>query len=620
MEAHLKKDLGLLDIFCVATGAMISSGLFILPGMAFAKAGPAVVLSYMIAGLFCLPTVLSMAELTTAMPKAGGDYFYIMRGFGPLLGTLAGFSTWLSLSLKGAFALIGMGAYLRIVTHAPLEVIAVLCCVFFIVLNLLGAKEAGRLQIALVGGLLAMLLLYVLLGLRAVKPSNLSPFAPEGVTSVLACASFVFISYGGITKVAALAEETRNPGRNLPLGMILSLLVGWLLYASVILVTVGVLESESLKTTLTPISDGAHVLGGGVLEIGISIGALLAFISTANAGVLTASRYPLGMSRDKLIPDYFQRVGQRFGTPHVSILFTGMCMILSIIFLKLELLVKVASTVMILLYLLANLTLVLFRESKIASYRPKFRSPFYPYLQAVGILGGIFLLIEMGTYIVFMTIIFLLAGFAWYRLYARVRASQDSALIHMVERLVAADKALASDSLLTELKDIVMERDGVIRDRFHRLVEEAVVLDEDKPSSMEDFFKTVSGLFAERLELQADGLYEKFVNRENTASTVVADGLAIPHVVIQDAFGLDLILVRAKAGIIFPGDKVVHTAFVLVGSSGERVCHLHILAAIAQITQNPDFMTKWFDATGEDDLRNLVLLAERTRASGRAGL
>ena len=79
---------------------MISSGLFILPGLAFAKAGPAVILSYMLAGIFCLPTLLSMAELTTAMPKAGGDYFYIMRGFGPLLGTVAGFSTWFSLSLN----------------------------------------------------------------------------------------------------------------------------------------------------------------------------------------------------------------------------------------------------------------------------------------------------------------------------------------------------------------------------------------------------------------------------------------------------------------------------------------------------------------------------------------
>ena len=121
MERDLKKKLTFWDVFCVATGAMISSGLFILPGLAFAKAGPAVILSYVIAGLFCIPTLLSMAELTTAMPKAGGDYFYIMRGFGPLLGTVAGFSTWFSLSLKGAFALIGMGAYLSIITNMPLQ-------------------------------------------------------------------------------------------------------------------------------------------------------------------------------------------------------------------------------------------------------------------------------------------------------------------------------------------------------------------------------------------------------------------------------------------------------------------------------------------------------------------
>ena len=104
----LKQELNLLDVFCVATGAMISSGLFILPGLAFAMAGPAVILSYIFAAILCIPTLLSKAELTTAMPKAGGDYFYIMRGFGPLVGTIAGFSSWFSLSFKGAFALLGV--------------------------------------------------------------------------------------------------------------------------------------------------------------------------------------------------------------------------------------------------------------------------------------------------------------------------------------------------------------------------------------------------------------------------------------------------------------------------------------------------------------------------------
>lgn len=103
----LKKELNLLDVFCIASGAMISSGLFILPGLAHAQAGPAVVVSYLLAGLLAMTGVLSIAELATAMPKAGGDYFFITRGMGPAAGTVAGLLSWLSLSLKSSFALVG---------------------------------------------------------------------------------------------------------------------------------------------------------------------------------------------------------------------------------------------------------------------------------------------------------------------------------------------------------------------------------------------------------------------------------------------------------------------------------------------------------------------------------
>ena len=417
--SDLKKELSLLDIFCVATGAMISSGLFILPGLAFSIAGPAVILSYILAAILCIPTLLSKAELTTAMPKAGGDYFYIMRGFGPLVGTMAGFSSWFSLSLKAAFALIGMGAYLSIITHLPLNIIAFLCCLFFIFLNLMGVKEAGRFQVFLVVGLLGILLVYIGLGLRVVSPSNFSPFFSKGLGPVFTTASFVFISYGGLTKVAALAEETKNPGRNLPLGMFLSIIVTCILYALVIFVIIGVSDPQVLEGTLTPVSDGAEVFGGYILKVIISVAAFLAFISTANAGIMTASRYPLGMSRDRLMPAVFRKLSRRFKTPYVAILFTGFFMAAVILFLKLELLVKIASSILILLYIFANLSVILFRESKILSYRPKFYSPFYPYTQVVGVLGGGFLLIEMGTFIVFLTLVFLLLGFVWYKIYAQ---------------------------------------------------------------------------------------------------------------------------------------------------------------------------------------------------------
>lgn len=613
MKHGLKKELSLLDIFCIATGAMISSGLFILPGLAFSKAGPAVILSYIIAGVLCIPALLSMAELTTAMPKAGGDYFYIMRGFGPLLGTVAGFSSWFSLSLKGAFALVGMGAYIALITDIPINIIAVICCAFFIVLNLLGVKEASRFQVFLVTGLLAILLAYIGLGSRAVNPLNFSPFFSEGLGPVFATASFVFISYGGLTKVAALAEEAKDPGRNLPLGMILSLIVTSIIYTLAISVTVGVLDPEALRTTLIPISDGAGVFGGNILKILISIAAFFAFISTANAGLMTASRYPLGMSRDKLLPGYFHKISSRTKMPYVAILFTGAFMILSILFLKLELLVKIASSILILLFMFANLTVILFRESKILSYRPKFHSPFYPYVQVLGILGGIFLLIEMGAFIVFLTMFFLFLGFMWYKFYGQREATQDSALIYMLENLVAKDKELTSDNLLTELKDIVIQRDKLTEDRFHKMVEDSRVLDIETPLKMEDFFRDVSDILGKDLGLPPQDLFRKFIEREKESSTVLRKGLAIPHIVIEGENIFKILLVRARSGIIFTDDKLAHIIFILVGSSDERNLHLKVLAAIAQITQNPDFDKKWFKARNIDELKNIVLLAERRR-------
>ncbi len=615
MKHSLRKELNFLDVFCVATGAMISSGLFILPGLAFSKAGPAVILSYIIAGILCIPTLLSKAELITAMPKAGGDYFYIMRGFGPLLGTVAGFSSWFSLSLKGAFALVGMGAYLSLVTNIPLNVIAMICCIFFICLNLVGVREAGRFQVFLVLGLILILLVYIVWGFKSVNPVNFSPFFSKGITPVFATASFVFISYGGLTKVAALAEETKNPSKNLPLGMILSILCTAILYTFVIFVTIGVLDPQSLKTTLIPISVGARALGGDVFNIVISIGAFLAFISTANSAIMTASRYPLGMSRDKLLPHYFQRISSGGNIPYIAILVTGSFMVLAILFLKLELLVKIASSILIVLYIFANLTVILFRESKIASYRPKFHSPFYPYLQVLGIIGGIFLLIEMGTFIIFLTTIFVLLGFMWYKVYGQKRSTRDSALIYALERLIAKDTELTSDNLLTELKDIVIQRDKLSEDRFHTLVEESKVLDMEQPLKMEDFFRKISEVLGGELGLEPKELFEKFIEREKASSTVLRKGLSIPHIVIKGRNIFNILLVRARSGVIFPEDKLAHIIFVLAGSSDERNLHLKVLAAIAQITQDPEFDTKWLEAKNEEELKNIVLLTERRRLS-----
>ncbi len=613
MKVELKENLNLLDVFCIATGAMISSGLFLLPGVAFAKAGPAVIVSYVLAGLFCIPTMLSISELSTAMPKAGGGYFYIMRGFGPLFGTIAGLSMWFSLSLKGAFALLGMGTYLSLFTNIPLEVIAVICCLFFIILNLVSVKDAGRIQVVIVIGMLAILLLYVIWGMGSVQMTNISPMFTKGVPPVFATASFVFVSYGGLVKVVALAEETKNPARTLPLGMILSLIISAITYTLVVFVTVGVSEPGALERTLIPISDGAGVFGNELLKILISIAAFFAFISTANSSIMTASRYPLGMSRDKLLPAVFQKISARFGTPYISIILTGLFMIAFVLFLPLVSLVKVASSLLLLIFIFANLTVILFRESKIHSYKPKFYSPLYPYIQVIGILGGGFLLIEMGSFIVFMTTLFIFLGFLWYVFYVRKRVKKDSALIYALERLIAKDKALISDNILNELKDIVIARDDVVRDKFHDLIEECEVLDIDAPMARDDFFNDASAILGEKLNMNPDDLRDMLIARENEASTVMRKGLAIPHVIIEGENIFEILIARAKTGVIFPDDKLAHIIFVTVGSNDNRNLHLKVLAAIAQITQNPEFDEKWLEVTNKEELKHIVLLAERKR-------
>jgi len=167
-EKTLKKELGLFEVFSIAAGAMISSGLFVLPGLAYAKTGSSVIISYLLASLLIIPTLLSKAELATAMPKAGGDYFFIDRSLGAAIGTVGGFASWFSLAAKTAFALIGIGAFIQLfnpgLTDIQLKLIAVFFCIIFTFLNIYGVKHVGKTQVLLVTGLILILVIYIGIG------------------------------------------------------------------------------------------------------------------------------------------------------------------------------------------------------------------------------------------------------------------------------------------------------------------------------------------------------------------------------------------------------------------------------------------------------------------------
>jgi len=608
----LKKQLNLIDVFCISLGAMVSSGLFILPGIASTKVGPALFLSYIIASFLALPAMFSKAELTTAMPKAGGDYFFITRSMGPAVGTISGMASWLSLGFKSAFALIGMSAYVALITDIPITVIAIILCLFFVILNIIGIKEAGIVQRFLVFGLVGILLFYISYGFPSIEVTRFVPFIPYGARSIFATAGFVFISYGGLTKIASVAEEIKNPGRNIPLGMILSIIFAGILYALVVFVTTGVLEAEELHHSLTPISDGAHTFAGGFGGIIMALAAILAFTSTANAGIISASRYPIAMSRDRAVPDFFNRLNPRFKTPHNSIIFTGLFMVLAIAFLRLELLVEAASTFLILLFILANLAVIIMRESKILNYQPKFKSPLYPWMQIVGIIAGVFLILEMGLLTFYIIGIFIIAGLCWYLIYVWPHVRREFALLHVIERIT--NKELTSYSLESELKDILRERDEIIEDRFDRLIKNCQVLDLEGPLSLDEFFKTAATSLSERLGMDREALFNLLMKREKETTTAIRPGLAVPHIVIAGREKFEILLARCKQGVRFsPSQPPVYAVFVLIGSQDERNFHLRSLASIAQITERADFDKKWLTARNAEELRDIVLLGKRRR-------
>ncbi len=378
---------------------MLGSGIFVLPGLAAAKTGSSVWLAYLLAAVCILPAALSKSELATAMPSSGGTYVYIERAFGPLLGTVSGIGLWLSLLLKSSFALVGFGAYLSVLVNIEpglTKYVALVFLMLILLLNILGVKKVGKVQIVIVTISLLTLGMILVLGLPQISPELLDPFLRDGNTGLVSTIAFVYISYAGVTKVAAIAGEIKNPDKNLPRAMLLSLVIMSAIYVFVAFVLVGNIPMNDLQTDLKPIYTIAALFGGsyiGYIAAGVGV---ITLISMANSGVLAASRFPFAMAIDELLPKFMGKIHSKYLTPVVTIVFTCLVMALVILFLDVEKIAKLASAFMVMMFILVNTCVIVLRETAAQWYDPHYRSPLYPFVQIFGIISGIVLLIFLG--------------------------------------------------------------------------------------------------------------------------------------------------------------------------------------------------------------------------------
>ena len=437
-QHDLDRNLGLYPTMMISMGAMIGSGIFVLPALGYKKAGPGVILAYVLAALVVLPAALSKAEMATAMPESGGTYLYIDRALGPLLGTVAGIGAWFSLVFKSSFALVGLGAYLLL--FAPLSqgavvYVALALAVLVVALNVSGTKMSGQIQAVIVTLVIAGLLAYVVNAGFVADTARYSPFTTHGSGGVVTAAAFVFVSYAGVTKVASVAEEVKDPGTNLPRAMLGSMGIMTVLYIGVVGAIIGLSDPETLTTggpggtaSLTPMADGAGALLGGAGVLFISVIAVVALTSMANAGVLSSSRFPLAMSRDDLLPPALRSIDRRFKTPRNSVLITGVVLLLLIAFVPVIELAKLASAFQILVFSFENMALVAFRVADVPSYDPEFTAPGYPFVQLFGFIAGIGLLTQMGTVPILGAVGIIVGSALVYLAYGRSRTDRTGAV------------------------------------------------------------------------------------------------------------------------------------------------------------------------------------------------
>lgn len=615
---RLKKELRLFDVFALATGATLSAGLFLLPGPAFARSGPAVVLAYLLAAVPLVPAMLCVVELSTAMPRAGGTYYFLERSLGPLVGTVGGIGTWLALVLKTSFALVGLGAYIALFLEPDpwtMKALAVAFAVGFCLLNALGSKLTGGLQRLLVLGLLVVLAGFLALGLSQVEPAHFEGFLGAGSSSILETAGVVYISYVGVTKVASVSEEVADPERNLPRGIFLSLGASILVYALCVTVLVGVLPGAELGASVTPMADAAAALGGEPLRLVVVAAALLAFFSVCNSAILAASRYPLAMSRDGLAPEGLGRLN-RHGVPLNGILLTTAIVVLVVIGLDPMKIAKLASAFQLLMFALVCGAVIVMRESGLESYDPGFRTPLYPWIPLFGVLAPFALIVEMGLLPRLFSLGLIVAGVGWYTWYGKRRVVRRGAIFHVFARLGAE----RHEGLDTELRTILKEKGLRDTDPFEQVVIDAVVLDIERELTFDELIGRVAEALAQRSGLPAETYREGFTEGTQTGATPVAKGVALPHMRLPGIVHSSLVLVRLRedlrilAGNVFGKQELsetVHAAFFLVSPEGDAAQHLRILAQLATRIDQEDFMTAWLGAEGELQLREVFLRDDR---------
>jgi len=355
-EGQLKPTLGLYDATAIGIGAIIGAGIFVVTGIAAGLAGPALVISMVVAAFVSLFTALSFVELTAWLPTEGGVYEYASRLFSPFAGFLAGWMWVVSYIFVGPAVSLAFSYYFTaLVPIVDSRLVAAVICVVFTLLNYAGIRHSAAFNNMLVLAKVLILLVFSAVGLFYLKASNFTPFMTSA-TGVFYGAYFIFFAYSGFARIAVLAEEVKDAKRVVPRSIVLALLTSTAIYLLVGVVAVGLIGAENLGKSKSPLAEAISAVGSPALTYVVSLGGLLATASVLLTSILGVSRMAFAMARNGDLPSVLSKLHSRYGTPYYSILIVGSIMIVLTVSADLTGVVAVSTFASLFYYALANVS------------------------------------------------------------------------------------------------------------------------------------------------------------------------------------------------------------------------------------------------------------------------
>lgn len=460
-EVHLSREMGLMDATLIGVGAMIGAGIFVLTGIAAGVAGPGLIITFSLNGLVALLTAFSYAELGSCYHDAGGGYLWVKEGLPKWNGFISGWMSWFAHAVACSLYALGFGAYFELVLHefnivmphwgylSPQKILAAITAIAFAYINFRGASETGKVGNIITIAKIVILIIFIGFGLNLVfhRPDwteAFTPFLPNGWGGVFKAMGLTFIAFQGFEVISQCSEEIKNPKKNIPRAVFLSLIIVVPIYLLIAVTSLGAVKpvdgstpwdylASHKETALVEVAK-TFFIGGGIMLL---VGGIISTMSALNATIYSSSRVAFAMGRDRNFPTFFSKVHKKNFTPHLSIIFSLFLVVIMAVSLPIEDVASAADIMFLLLFMQVNITLIRLRKKRPDLDRGFF-TPLFPYLSIVGIVLLLFLAIYMFNYSPIawlVTAVWVSIGLVNYKFYASKREVQHVRKVKSLEKL-----------------------------------------------------------------------------------------------------------------------------------------------------------------------------------------